>query len=133
MEHRPVSTSPNLRIEYLGIEQLTENALNPRLHPARQVRALMRSIEEFGFVTPLIVDENNGVVAGHGRLAAARKLMIGEVPVVKLAHLDQHQLRALMIADNRLTDMSHCDELLLAENFKLLTVDGLSLDVEATG
>lgn len=133
MDDRPVIASLNLRIEYLPIERLTENALNPRLHPARQIKALMRSIGEFGFVTPLIADENNGLVAGHGRLAAARKLGMAEVPVVRVAHLDRHQLRALMIADNRLTDMSHCDELLLAENFKLLTVEGLSLDVEATG
>ena len=93
----------------------------------------MRSISEFGFVTPVIIDEANWLVAGHGRVEAARKLGMRDIPVVRLAHLDQVQLRALMIADNRLTDMSHNDELLLAENFKLLTVDGLSLDIEATG
>ena len=133
IEHRPVSSSLDLRIEYLPFGQLSENALNPRLHPARQIKALMRSISEFGFVTPVIVDEASLLVAGHGRVEAARKLGMRDIPVVRLAHLDQAQLRALMIADNRLTDMSHNDDLLLAENFKLLTVHGLSLDIEATG
>lgn len=127
------SSSLDLQIEYLPIEQLAENPLYPRLHPERQIKVLIRSITEFGFATPIIIGDDNGLIAGHGRLADARKLDIARVPVVRLAHLDPHQLRALMIADNRLTDMSHNDEGLLAENFKLLTVEGLSLDIEATG
>ena len=133
MQHRPLSTKLNLRIEYLAINDLVGNALNPRLHPKRQIKALCSSISEFGFVTPLIVDEANSIVAGHGRLEAARKLEMQEVPVVRVAHLDQSQLRALMIADNRMSDLAQNDELLLAENFKFLTVEGLCLDVEATG
>ena len=127
------TASLDLSIEYLPIEQVAENPLNPRLHPDRQIKALIRSITEFGFVTPIIIGDDNGLIAGHGRLAAARKLGIAKIPVVRLAHLDPHQLRALMIADNRLTDMSHNDTGLLAENFKWLTVEGLSLDIEATG
>jgi len=133
MEHRSLHAELQLQVEYLPPERLSKNALNPRLHPPRQIKALMRAIAEFGFVIPLIVDENNGVIAGHGRLVAARKLGMTEVPVVRLGHLDEHQRRALMIADNRLASMSHCDDLFLAENFKLLTVEGLSLNIEATG
>lgn len=94
MEHRPVSPSLDLRIEHLPLGQLSGNGLNPRLHPPRQIKALMRSISEFGFVTPVIIDAASTLVAGHGRLEAARKPGMREVPVVRLAHLDQSQLRA---------------------------------------
>ena len=133
MKHEPVTSKLDLKIEYLPVESLAGNALNPRIHSKRQIKALIRSITEFGFVTPLTVDEANAIVAGHGRLEAARKLDMKDVPVVRLGHLNQNQLRALMIADNRMSDLAGNDEILLAENFKLLTVEDLSLDVEATG
>lgn len=120
-----------LQLEYLATSALLANDLNPKQHPERQLRALARAIGEFGFVSPIIVDEENRIVAGHGRVLAAQRAGIDEVPAVRLEHLNEHQLRALMLADNRLSELGSTDQLLLAENLKLLTVDGLDLDVEA--
>ena len=123
----------DLKIEYIPISSLKANPLNPRAHPVRQVKALARSIQQFGFVAPVIVDQDNTLVAGHGRIEAARSLAMGLVPAVRIEHLTPAQQRALMIADNKLCDMSAFDEGLLIENFKLLSIEGLSLDLEATG
>ena len=122
-----------LKIEAVAIAALKANALNPRVHSPRQLKALARSIRNFGFVTPVLVDKDNTIIAGHGRIEAARSLDIAIVPVVRIEHLSPVQVRALMIADNKLCDMSNFDQRLLIENFTLLTVEGLSLDLEATG
>jgi hypothetical protein len=123
----------DLHIEYAAIGDLIENDLNPRVHSKRQLNALARSIKQFGFVVPLLVDQNGRIVAGHGRLQAAAKLSLARVPVVRVEHLSEHELRALMIADNKLTDMSSWNEDLLADNFRILSVEGINLDLEATG
>jgi len=127
-----VGTNLGLAIESIAITTLKANPLNPRSHPARQIKALARSIREFGFVAPVLIDKDNTLIAGHGRVEAARSLAIATVPAVRIEHLSPAKVRALMIADNKLTDMSTFDEGLLIENFKLLTVEGLSLDLEAT-
>lgn len=106
---------------------------NARRHNKRQENALDRSIRAFGFVSPILADASGMVIAGHARLAAARRLGMDRVPVVRLEYLSEAQARALMIADNRLTDMSNWDEAMLAENFRLLSVEGIALDIEATG
>ena len=123
----------DLKIELIAIAALGANALNPRVHSTTQLKALARSIRDFGFVTPVLVDKDNTLIAGHGRIEAARSLDIETVPAVRIEHLSPAQVRALMIADNKLCDMSSFDQGLLIENFKLLTVEGLSLDLEATG
>ena len=122
----------DLAIEYLPLSRIKDNPLNPRLHPARQVKALARSITEFGFVVPVLIDKDGTLVAGHGRVEAARTLKLDAVPAVRIEHLTPGQQRALMLADNKLTDMSTFDEGLLVENFKLLEVEGLDLDLESS-
>ncbi len=119
-------------IEYVSLSGIKDNPLNPRLHPARQVKALARSISEFGFVVPVLVDKDGMLIAGHGRIEAARTLKLDTVPAVRIEHLTPAQQRALMLADNKLTDMSMFDEGLLVENFKLLEVEGLDLDLESS-
>lgn len=123
----------DLQIERVPIGTIKDNPLNPRLHPARQVKALARSINEFGFVVPVLIDKDGMLIAGHGRVEAARTLKLETVPAVRIEHLTPAQQRALMLADNKLTDMSAFDEGLLAENFKLLEVEGLKLDLEVSG
>ena len=76
---------------------------NPRTHSPKQIKQIVASIEEFGFTNPLLIDENNSIIAGHGRLEAALRLEIKEVPVVVVDGLSGHQKKALMLADNRLT------------------------------
>jgi DNA modification methylase len=123
----------DLAIEMIPIANFKPNPLNPRTHSARQLKAIERSIREFGFVAPVLVDKDNNLIAGHGRVEAARKSGMTNVPSVRVEHLSPAKIRALMVADNKLSDMSVFDEGLLIQNFKLLEVEGVSLDLESTG
>ena len=102
-----------LTVEYRKVEALIPYARNPRTHSDAQVSKIAGSIVEFGWTTPILVDGDNGIIAGHGRLAAARKLGLDVVPVIELAHLTAAQKRALVIADNRLALDAGWDEELL--------------------
>lgn len=126
-----IASDLRLQIEYVSPGSLIANELNPKIHPDRQINALVRAIQQVGFIAPVIIDRNNRIVAGHCRVLAALKAGITAVPAVRVEHLDDHQLRALMLADNRLSELGKVDQQLLAANLKLLTVEGLDLDVEA--
>jgi ParB-like chromosome segregation protein Spo0J len=126
-----IASDLRLQIEYVAPGSLVANELNPKKHPDRQMNALARNFAEAGFLVPVIIDQKNVIYAGHGRVLAALKAGISMIPAVRLAHLNDHQLRALMLADNRLAELGSIDPQLLAENLKLLTVDGIDLDVEA--
>src|SRR5689334_24962155 len=91
------------RIEHWPLEKLIPYARNPRTHSDAQVAQIAASIEAFGFNSPILVDTNAGIIAGHGRLLAARKLGLKEVPVIVLDHLSEAEKRAYIIADNQLT------------------------------
>src|SRR5215472_2548850 len=91
-----------LSIEYWPIERLVPSARNARTHSAVQVAEIAGSIRTFGFTNPLLVGEDSDVVAGHGRLAAARLLGMTEVPVIPLRKLNEMERRQLMLADNRI-------------------------------
>lgn len=91
-----------LNVEYRKLERLIPYARNPRTHSEAQVAKIAASIAEYGWTNPVLVDGVNGVIAGHGRLAAARKLGLTEVPVIELGHLTPAQKRAYVISDNRL-------------------------------
>lgn len=86
----------------LSVDDLIPYALNSRTHSDKQVAQIAASIREFGFTNPILVDEQNNLIAGHGRLMAARKLGMGEVPAVIVTGLDDRKRRALIIADNKL-------------------------------
>ena len=115
------------RIELWPIEKLTPYARNPRTHSNSQVAQIAASIAEFGFTNPLLVDSQAGIIAGHGRLLAARKLGLTEVPVIVLDHLSETQKRAYIIADNRLAELAGWDEELLAQEFASLEREGFNL------
>ena len=106
--------TPNLQIEYRPIDPLLPYARNPRTHSPAQITKIAASIVEFGWTQPILVDGDSGIIAGHGRLAAARKLGVDQVPVIELAHLTVAQKRALVIADNRLALDAGWDEEMLA-------------------
>jgi len=91
------------RIELWPLDRLVPYARNPRTHTPEQVAQIAASIVEFGFTAPILVASDRGILAGHGRLLAARKLGLAEVPVVVLDHLSETQRRAYVIADNQLT------------------------------
>ena len=94
------------RIELWALDRLVPYARNPRTHSPEQVAQIAASITEFGFNNPILVDSAAGVIAGHGRLQAARKLGLVEVPVIVLDHLDENARRAFLIADNRLGELA---------------------------
>src|ERR1700752_1728015 len=110
------------KVVYRPIEKLKPDAANPRLHSKKQIRQIAKSIEAFGFNVPILVDRNPNVIAGHGRILACRLLGITEGPTVCLEHLNESQIRAFMIADNKLTENSVWDDRLLAEQFKELSL-----------
>jgi hypothetical protein len=95
-------TTPTL--ESIGIEHLIPYANNARKHSDEQVAQIAASIREFGFNNPVLVDADNGIIAGHGRVLAARKLGMTLVPVIRLSHLTDAQKRAYILADNRLAE-----------------------------
>src|SRR5712692_782081 len=106
---------------------------NPRLHTRNQIRQIALSIETFGFNVPVLIDAQGQLIAGHGRMLAAQLLGITHVPTISLEHLTEAQIRAFMIADNRLTENSAWDDHLLAEQLKVLSVLDLDFSVEVTG
>ena len=116
-----------LTVEYRKVEALIPYARNPRTHSDAQVAKIAASIVEFGWTNPILVDGTSGIIAGHGRLAAARKLGLAEVPVIELAHLTAAQKRALVIADNRLALDAGWDEELLTLELAELSEAGYDL------
>src|SRR3984893_12373865 len=125
--------STPLEVTYLRTTSLKPDPRNPRVHSDKQVRQIAQSIESFGFNVPLLIDEEQKVIAGHGRLLAARKMGWDTVPAIKLSHLTEAQRMAFLIADNRLTENSSWDERMLGEQLKILSELKLDFDLEAIG
>jgi len=119
------------RIELWPIAKLAPYARNPRTHSEEQVAQIAASIAEFGFNNPVLVDSQAGVIAGHGRLLAARKLGLEQVPVIVLDHLDENQRRAYLLADNRLSELAGWDNELLA--LELRELAGAGFDATLAG
>jgi ParB-like chromosome segregation protein Spo0J len=127
------STTMQLEITYLRTTSLKPDPRNPRVHTDKQVRQIAQSIESFGFNVPILIDDQQTVIAGHGRLQAARKLGWDTVPTIRLSHLTDAQRTAFLIADNRLTENSSWDEQMLGEQLKFLSELELDFDLEAIG
>tara|TARA_R100001594_G_scaffold30244_2_gene56527 strand:- start:537 stop:1052 length:516 start_codon:yes stop_codon:yes gene_type:complete len=104
-------------------------ASNSRTHDDAQVAQIAASIKEFGFNNPVLIDETGGIIAGHGRVLAARKLSLDKVPTIELAHLTPNQRKAYVIADNKLALNAGWDELTLALEFKALDNEGFDLSL----
>lgn len=115
------------RFEHWPIERLRPYEKNPRTHSPEQVAKLVASLREFGFTSPILVDGRDGIIAGHGRLAAARSLGMTEIPVVVLEHLSDAQKRAYIVADNRLALDAGWDFDLLAAELASLKLDDFDL------
>lgn len=117
------------KIELTDIESLIPYARNSRTHDDSQVAQIAASIKEFGFTNPVLIDAESGIIAGHGRVLAARKLKLTEVPCIRLGHLTETQKRAYVIADNKLAMNSGWDNEMLKLEFSELTDEGFDLDL----
>jgi hypothetical protein len=93
-----------MNIEMVEVGKLVPYAMNAKLHSESQVATIAGSIREFGFCNPVLIDDSGGIIAGHGRVMAARQLGLKEVPCVRLSHLDENRKRAYILADNRLAE-----------------------------
>src|SRR5690348_1228123 len=124
-----LSTPLAQRIEHWPPEKLIPYARNPRTHSDAQVAQIAASIRAFGFNNPILVDTQAGIIAGHGRLLAARKLQLKEVPVIVLDHLSEAQKRAYVLADNQLALNAGWDEELLRIELVALQEEDLNLDL----
>jgi DNA modification methylase len=127
------ATAEGLEITMRPVQALRPRPGNPRIHSRAQVRQIAKSIEEFGFNNPVLIDKECLIVAGHGRVEAARLLGMTKVPTIRLDHMSESQLRAFVIADNRLAERSGWDKELLAKEFEFLTVADLQFDITTTG
>ena len=115
----------------VSVSSLIPYARNSRTHSDAQVGKIAASIKEFGFLNPVIVDSESGIIAGHGRVLAAQKLGLAELPVIEASHLSDAQRRAYIIADNRLALDADWDEDMLRIELDALGEDGF--DLELTG
>ena len=119
------------QIEHLTLDALVPYARNSRTHSPEQIAQVAASIREFGFTNPVLIDAQGGIIAGHGRVMAARTLGLSEVPCLRLGHLTDAQKRAYVIADNKLALNAGWDDALLA--LELRELDGLGFDLHMTG
>jgi 16S rRNA G966 N2-methylase RsmD len=130
-KRRKVALPMATHIEHWPLDRLIPYIRNPRTHSEAQVAQIAASIVEFGFLNPILVDTSAGIIAGHGRLRAARKLELPEVPVIVLDHLTESQKRAYVIADNRLAENAGWDEELL--RVELAALDEENFNIHMTG
>ena len=127
----PTENKPTPEIVLRDPATLIAYAGNARLHPESQITALMRSIETFGFTIPALIDEAGEIIAGHGRIEAAKRLGLKHVPTLIATGWTAEQTRTYRLADNRLAEMAEWDDDILAAEFTAL--DALDLDMTLTG
>ena len=120
-----------LKVKYVPVDHLIPYIKNARTHSDEQVAQIAGSMTEFGFVNPILVGDDGGIIAGHGRLMAARMLGIKEVPTIRLSHLTEVQRRALIIADNKIAENAGWDDDLLKQELQAL--DGDEFDLSLLG
>lgn len=118
-------------IEHIATDALVPYARNSRTHSPEQVAQLGRSMREFGFTNPVLIDEHNTLIAGHGRVMAAQSIGLAVVPAIRLTHLSDAQRRAYVIADNKLAEQAGWDMATLAREVEDL--QALDFDVDLLG
>lgn len=122
-----------LKVTYRSVSSLKPYGRNARTHSAEQIAQIGRSIQEFGWTNPILVDESGGIIAGHGRLAAAREIGIEKVPTICVAGLTETQIRALVIADNKLALNAGWDLDVLGSEIEALTLGEFDLSLLGFG
>src|SRR5882672_6803049 len=129
-------TEPNhrrLSVVYQDVDALKPRTTNPRTHSKKQIAQIANAIRRFGFINPVLVDDANGIVAGHGRVEAAKVVGLDQVPTVRLSDMSEAEIRAYVIADNRLAENAGWDRTLLGIELQYLTELEIDFDVTVTG
>ena len=124
---------PDPAIEMLPVDALRPWARNARTHSKKQVRQIAESIRTFGFTNPILIDAQHCILAGHGRIEAAKLLGMEKVPCVRLDHMTMEQKRAYVLADNKLALNAGWDDEVLAEELRALLDIDIDFEVEVTG
>lgn len=119
------------KLIYVDVDRLVPYANNARKHSSEQIKLIQSSLREFGFINPVIIDKNYGIIAGHGRVIAAKKEGIKSIPCVKVEHLTEAQKKAYILADNRLAELSEWDEVLL--KIEIEELEGLDFNMDLLG
>lgn len=119
----------HINIHHIKCTDIKPNPNNARQHSKAQIKKVANSIQEFGFLVPILIDDKKQIIAGHCRLAAAKKNGLKTVPTIKISHLTDAQKRAYMIADNRLTEIADWDNEILAIEFQALQDIGFSMEL----
>jgi len=122
-----------LSIDYQPVSALQPRSTNPRTHSKKQIIQIANAIRRFGFTNPILVDDANGIVAGHGRIEAAKIVGLDQVPTVRLSAMSEAEIRAYVIADNRLGENAGWDRALLGLELQYLTELEIDFDVTLTG
>src|SRR6202171_2915729 len=136
MEDEMASIEPNhrrLSVVYQDVSALKPRPGNPRTHSKKQITQIANAIRRFGFTNPVLVDDANGIVAGHGRVEAAKIVGLDQVPTVRLSAMSEAEIRAYVIADNRLAENAGWDRALLGLELQYLTELEIDFDVAVTG
>ena len=125
--------SHSLASELIAVEDLAPSPRNARRHSKRQIEQLKASIEEYGFINPIIVDEKNRVLAGHARLEAVKATGMPLVPIIRITHLTETQKRGYRLADNKLAEGATWDFEIVAEELEALSAPGIDINIESIG
>ena len=131
LEHVVAANVEQRSIEQINVEVLKPAPGNPRKHPKKQLKAIIKSVESVGWTVPLLIDEDDEILAGHGRLQAAKLMGLQTVPCIRLIGLSPEQKRASRIADNKLALDAIWDMEMLAADFQIL--EGAGFDLNLTG
>lgn len=123
----------DLSVIYYELDQLSPRRRNPRIHSDAQIKQLVRSIEHFGFTNPVLIDAERQIIAGHGRLEAAKRIGLQRVPTISLDEMTEADIRAYVIADNKLAENAGWDDGLLALEFEYLSELEFDFDLMPTG
>lgn len=126
-------SSLQLLIELRNPEELRADPRNSKVHTAKQIKQVCRSIIEFGWTNPILIDENDGVLAGHARLLAAKQLGLREVPTIRIGHMSAAQKRAYLIADNKLAENAKWDRKMLALEHEAIQLLDPDFDLTISG
>ncbi|MGV8996260.1 MAG: ParB/Srx family N-terminal domain-containing protein, partial [Parvibaculaceae bacterium] len=129
----PPRRNAPLHTEYIAVTALTPMPGAPRQHPKSQIRALTKSFEAFGQVLPILIDAESRIISGHAQWEVAKRLDMSEVMVIRIEFMSEPQIKALMVALNRLSDLSTWDDVALRTVLLDLHDLELDFDIEATG